>query len=230
MLTITDKAYTVQVEKLDPNGNALADAVFALYDSEDNAVKDAKGNAVTWTTGDTAENITAYTTAGNTYVLKETTAPDGYVAVADITFTVSNKGVVTLAEGTKNATVKDGVITVTDGALELKVSKTDMGGTVLEGATMELYESDGTTPVKDANGEAVTWESGEEPRDIGPYLTAGETYVLKETAAPTGYVVVTDITFKVGEDGTVEVTTATTTGDSYIDEDTGYLVVEDAAI
>ena len=176
MLTITDKAYTVQVEKLDPNGNALADAVFALYASDGTtAVTDADGKAVTWTTGDTAENITAYALPGNTYVLKETAAPDGYVAVADITFTVSNKGVVTLAEGTKNATVKDGVITVTDGVLELKVSKTDMGGTVLEGATMELYESDGTTPVKDADGEAVTWESGKEPRDIGPYLSAGET-------------------------------------------------------
>ena len=69
----------------------------------------------------------------------------------------------------------------------LKVDELDHD-IVLEGAEFELYESDITTPAKDADGNAIsTITTGPDGKaDIGKLLPG--TYILKETKAPKGYV------------------------------------------
>ena len=145
-------------------GEVLEGATMELYESDGTTpVKDADGNAVTWESGEEPKDIGPYLTAGESYVLKETAAPTGYEVVTDITFTIDETGKVTLAETNttgESEIDENGYLVVKDSPLELKINKTDLGGTVLEGATMELYESDGKTPVKDADGNAVTWISG----------------------------------------------------------------------
>ena len=47
------------------------------------------------------------------------------------------------------------------------------------------------------------WISGTEPHYIEAVLAAGKTYTLRETIAPDGYVLTTDIQFTVQEDGSV---------------------------
>ena len=82
------KTYGFVFPKTDANGTALANAVFALYDSEgENAITDKDGNALTFTT--TVVDGKAYVywegLAAGTYTVKETAAPSGYVPVQDFT-------------------------------------------------------------------------------------------------------------------------------------------------
>ena len=78
---------------------------------------------------------------------------------------------------------------------EVIFSKTNLGGEEIAGAKIEI-KKDGQTE------ESWTSKEGESQT---VKLAAG-TYVFHEEAAPAGYVKVTDITFAVKEDGTVEIT------------------------
>ena len=82
---------------------------------------------------------------------------------------------------------------------EVKISKTDLGGTELEGAHMVL---------KDDKGNVVAeWNSTKEAYTV--FLTAGN-YVMAETIAPNGYQrITTEVTFTVYDDGKVTLLTAT---------------------
>ncbi|HHW94586.1 MAG TPA: VaFE repeat-containing surface-anchored protein [Mogibacterium sp.] len=74
---------------------------------------------------------------------------------------------------------------------EIDFSKVDMSGTELPGAEIEIYKGE----------ELVdSWTSGTESHKLS--LEPG-VYTFKETAAPDGYLAVTDFTFTVKEDGTI---------------------------
>ena len=84
------KTYGLVFEKVDEDHEALAGAVFDLYDANGNKITDAQGNFLTVTT--TIVNGHAYVywsgLKAGTYTVKETTAPAGYNQVADFTITV----------------------------------------------------------------------------------------------------------------------------------------------
>ena len=138
-----------------------------------------------------------------TYVFHEEAAPNGYLAVTDITFQVNYDGTVTVLDAQSNSAVyKGGKLVITDQYDEtpkkITFSKVNLGGDEVEGAEIEIYAGDTVTgtPVE-------KWTSGTTPKELN--LAPG-TYVFHEEAAPNGLLKVTDITFKVNYDGTVTVT------------------------
>ena len=77
---------------------------------------------------------------GVEYILRETVAPEGHVLTTDTKFTIDEKGGVT-STGTIS---EDGVLLVEDAKTSVKVSKTEIaGGEELEGATIQIIDSEG---------------------------------------------------------------------------------------
>ena len=95
------------------------------------------------------------------------------------------------------------ILTITDkednSPKPITFSKVNLGGTEIAGAQIKIFKGN------KAQGQAVeSWTSeANQSKEID--LEPG-TYTFHEEAAPTGYLKVTDITFQVKHDGTVEVT------------------------
>ena len=175
-ITMQDVATKVGIDKVDEDGKPLSGAVLQLLDAAGTEIDQ-------WTTDGTTHRMDAILTAGAEYTLHEVSAPDGYCIAADQKFTVNADGSLTSVKLTNLST-------------KVQISKTTItGDTELEGAKLE---------VRDLSGNALdSWTSGKEAHMITAKLTAGQTYVLHETAAPNGYVVSNDIEFTVNADGTV---------------------------
>ncbi len=175
-ITMQDVATKVGIDKVDEDGKPLSGAVLQLLDAAGTEIDQ-------WTTDGTTHRMDAILTAGAEYTLHEVSAPDGYCIAADQKFTVNADGSLTSVKLTNLST-------------KVQISKTTItGDTELEGAKLEVH---------DLSGNALdSWTSGKEAHMITAKLTAGQTYVLHETAAPNGYVVSNDIEFTVNADGTV---------------------------
>ncbi|WP_300123365.1 SpaA isopeptide-forming pilin-related protein, partial [uncultured Enterococcus sp.] len=146
------------------------------------------------------------------YTFHEETAPKGYVAVTDFAFTVNADGTVEVHE-TPDAKVKDGKVVVTDQVEKKEVvfSKQDIAGKEIAGAQIELKQ-----------GEEVVASWTSKAGESHKVKLAPGTYTFHEEAAPNGYLAVTDFTFTVKADGTVELGK---TSDAKIED--GKLVVTD---
>ena len=167
--TVTDKR--VQMLKVDMCGTDVDGAQLTVFDADGNQVDQ-------WTTKTGEEHYVSGLRAGQTYSVKETVVPAGFVKAADYTFTVADDG-------------KDQTETIVDKQVE--ISKEDVGGKEVEGAKLTI--TDKTT------GQAVdSWTSGKETH-YASGLEVGKTYTLSEDTAPLGYVKATDIDFKVNDDG-----------------------------
>ena len=121
-------------------------------------------------------------TRNATYTLRETITPENgtYVKASDINFTVKEDGT------TDTVKMIDKVVTV---------SKIDMGGEEISGASMSVTD--------EAGNIVDQWTSDGTEHHI-KNLEEGKSYVLHEDLAPTGYVKATDIPFTVDgadEDG-----------------------------
>lgn len=160
------------------------------------------GNVVeSWTSSDTAKTIKGLET-GVTYTLRETTAPDGYICVADTTFTISKGGKVT-AQATQTS---DGTIVINDEKSKVSISKTDItSGDEIAGATLQVLLNDDVVD---------EWTSTTSKHTIEG-LIVGKEYTLREKTAPFGYIVTEDTTFHIENDGRV-VTTGSTNSEGTI--------------
>ena len=115
------------------------------------------------------------------YVIREIAAPDGYI-LSDEKFPV------TINED--RDTVE---ITAENEAITVEISKQDIYGSELAGAEMQLV---------DENGEVIDEWVSDGTNHVVTELPVGK-YTLKETAAPDGYIIATDISFEVFADGSV---------------------------
>ncbi len=215
----TDKAVTREVQnrktppstkkitfsKVNLGGTEIADAKIKIFKGET-----AEGNPVqSWTSeaGKTKE----LDLAPGTYTFHEEAAPTGYLKVTDITFTVNHDGTVTVTKvGEKDSKGEDNKVEANGSTLKvtdkdddlprkITFSKVSLGGTEIADAKIKIFKGDKAegNPV-----ESWTSEAGKSKElDLAP-----GTYTFHEEAAPTGYLKVTDITFKVNYDGTVTVT------------------------
>ena len=111
------------------------------------------------------------------YLLRETYAPAGYAMTSDITFTINSD--FTVAVTSKSGKLDGQTLTVIDQPLEVKLSKVDLNGNSLAGASMTLTDKN--------TGKLVhSWVSGTEPEKLvmtgntGEVLVAGHTYIMHE--------------------------------------------------
>lgn len=112
---------------------------------------------------------------GETYILHEEIAIDGYVKATDIEFTVTNE------KETQRIEMVDKIV---------EIVKTDLiAGEKLEGAELEIID-------KETGKTIEKWISGKEPH-IVTGLEENKTYILKEITAPYGYELTEDIEFTV---------------------------------
>ncbi len=141
----------------------------------------------TITTGTSAETITL---DPGTYTVKETEAPKGYIkSTEEIKFTIDSNGKMTVG------TTETDTITMKNTPITVKISKTDsVTGQELEGATLVVKSGDNTIKTIETTGSIETIN-----------IPAG-TYTLKETKAPSGYILSTEeITFVVEADGKIKI-------------------------
>ena len=175
-ISITDLATEVDVDKVDPEGKPLSGAKLQILDSKGKVVDE-------WTSDGKTHAITAKLTAGATYTLRETAAPEGYYQAKDITFTVN-------ANGTPNE------VTLYNAQTKVSVSKYDITGEKeISGAKLEIRDKDSNV--------LDSWTSSGKAHEIVGVLVAGQTYILHETVPADGYVVASDVEFTVNADGSI---------------------------
>ena len=177
------------------NESVVAGAVFGLYAKNDmkhgeqvvvaagtfleEAISDEKGNAA----------FTLDLPLGEYYVV-ENKAPAGYVSSDEVlVFDASYKGQnVPTVELTS---VKKNEPTV------VEITKSDITtGVGLDGASLMVLDKDGNV--------IDEWTSIKDEPHVIKRLVAGETYTLRETFAPYGYLKTTDITFKIEDTAEVQ--------------------------
>ncbi len=115
------------------------------------------------------------------YVIREIAAPDGYI-LSDEKFPV------TVSENGETITIR-----TENKPITVVISKQDIYGSELAGAEMQLV---------DENGEVIDEWVSDGTNHVVTELPVGK-YTLKETAAPDGYIIATDISFEVFADGSV---------------------------
>lgn len=172
---------SVSGKKVNENGESLENALFGLF-GEDETEFTAE-NAYLTDESDEDGNFSFTDIPYGKYIVKEIAAPTGYI-LSDEQYPV------VIAE--------DGdviEITAENKPTSVSVSKKDLYGNELEGASMQLI---------DENGEVVDEWTSDGEKHIITNIPAGS-YTLKEVAAPDGYIIATDIIFTIDEYGNVTV-------------------------
>lgn len=138
------------------------------------------------------------------YKVKEVKGSLGYVIYDTSEYTVTvqvsdgqdGKLQVKILDITKDGKNTDKIRFVND-VTKVEISKKSITGTdELEGAELEVRDTDGKTILK--------WTSGKTAKYIEGLLEAGKKYVLAETKAPDGYHLAADVPFTVNSDGTLK--------------------------
>ena len=182
----------IEGHKVDDKSEPLENAVFGLFTAD--CVKFSRDTAIMTFTSDENGYFEFNNIPYGEYAVKEIAAPAGYIFSDEKYHVVINE---------------DGdviEITAENKPITVEISKRDIYGNELVGAEMVLENADGETVDK--------WTS-DGTNHIVSRLGAGE-YVLKEIAAPDGYVIATDIKFSVDIYGnvTVENVEATVTSEN----------------
>ena len=185
---ITNTITSVKISKVDiTDQKELAGAHIQVIDKDGNVVEE-------WDSAWEAREVTGLK-PGETYTLRETVAPEGYTLTSDTTFTLKEDG--TVNKDTTTTTISDnGTLLVEDSRTSVKVSKVDISdGKELEGAHIQIIDQDGNV--------VDEWDSTKEAH-VTEKLKTGKIYTLRETVAPDGYLLTSDTTFVLKEDGTVD--------------------------
>lgn len=212
--TYKDAPINVSISKKAVGGTEeIAGAVFRVVKAGDESVV-----IDSWTSTATAHRIPfSALEAGETYILREETAPAGYGYMNDVTFKVNSDGSITTTAEKNGQT-----LVVRDMPVTLRIAKegSDAPGVGLSGAILAVYDENGTELTRFTSGTTAY------SLPLG-MLTAPKTgyhyYTLKEISAPDGYELADDMTFAVASDGTVY--QAVETGGAY-----SYTALTDATL
>ena len=187
----------IEGHKVDDKSEPLENAVFGLFTAD--CVKFSRDTAVMTAASDENGCFEFADVPFGQYIVREIESPRGYIfSDKEYAVSISDDGEVI------EITAKNKPVTV-------EISKRDVYGNELEGAEIVLENADGETVDK--------WTS-DGKNHIVSKLGAGE-YVLKEIAAPDGYIIATDIKFTVDVYGNVTVENVDSTALS----DNGYPLI-----
>ena len=168
-LDISNDTTLVEFSKTDITGDKeLIGAKLTVLDNENNIID-------TWTSTEKTHKIEGLT-IGKEYTVKEEIAPEGYVVATSIKFTIKDTNEI------QKVNMIDKIV---------EISKVDIAGDEIEGATIQVLDKD--------NKVVDEWVSGKEPHKI-KNLVEGETYTLHEEIVADSYVKATDVEFKVTTD------------------------------
>ncbi|SFG85159.1 SpaA isopeptide-forming pilin-related protein [Sporolactobacillus nakayamae] len=177
---------SVELKKVDQDGNGLEGAVFNLLDKDGKVVREGL-------TSNTDGLIKADGLAPGDYQLIETKAPNGYLLNATPKmFTIQSE------DQGKPAVVKLTKVNDVNSVILTKVDKNDQDA-VLKGAEFKLVDSNGDVVTKDASGNKLKdiWTTDENGQFTVSNLPEGD-YQFIETKAPANYDLdTTPIPFKV---------------------------------
>ena len=175
------KRGSVSGKKVNEHGDPLENALFGVFSADETEF--TAENAYLTDESDEDGNFGFTGIPYGEYVVKEIAAPTGCI-LSDEQYLVviaEDGDVVEITAENKDITVS--------------VSKVDLYGNELTGASMQLI---------DENGDIVDeWTSDGENHIITNIPAGG--YTLKEVAAPDGYIIATDISFTIDEYGNVTV-------------------------
>ncbi|MBO4291034.1 MAG: choice-of-anchor A family protein, partial [Lachnospiraceae bacterium] len=175
----------------------------------------SKKHEIIWVSGE--EPLVLEGLRVGTYKMSEVASPHGYAVATDIIFKVAEDGKIT-AEGMSAQAVDSdqNLVLMTDDAIKGVVTfskeETGLAGKEIPGATITLTSTNGTDLSRvtkksgpdmsyDSEENAITWTSGNEPLVLEGIRVGS--YRMSEIAAPHGYAVATDITFKMEADGAI---------------------------
>ena len=187
----------IEGHKVDDKSEPLENAVFGLFTAD--CVKFSRDTAIMTAASDENGFFEFDDVPFGKYIVREIESPRGYILSGkEYAVSISDDGEVI-------------EITAENKPVTVEISKRDVYGNELVGAEMVLENADGETVDK--------WTS-DGTNHIVSKLGAGE-YVLKEIAAPDGYVIATDIKFSVDIYGNVTVENVDSTAVS----DNGYPLI-----
>lgn len=207
-VTMFDKQFQVNVSKQDLNGVALSDATLSIYRENDvntdGSIKTGATELARWTSvAGQNYDFGSKLQTGETYVLIETDAPDGYAYSKNVTFRIKADGTIEGVTGKidANATITSGQasdnivknsIVMKDRATTGSIGLTKSLGilptgldakTVLKNLKFEITKVGDVNPVYIVNGT-----------DLTETVASGETvYVWEKSDVPTGRYTVTEI-------------------------------------
>lgn len=206
----TNTPVQITVTKVDEQGDNLPGAEFTL--TGDMAKADGTIEADhTWTVKPGTDPATIdglIVTNGNDhheYTLTEIKAPAGYEKLGSITFTINPDGTIA-GTGTGYTVDGNGInITAQDTAIKARLMKTDENNQPQAGATFAIEPAAGSV-FADGKTDPVEFTTGEggviDLTDA--WLVGGNTYTITEVTAPNGYELAGTVTFKVNENGTID--------------------------
>ncbi|WP_347160638.1 SpaA isopeptide-forming pilin-related protein, partial [Ruminococcus bicirculans (ex Wegman et al. 2014)] len=182
----------IEGHKTDDKSEPLENAVFGLFTAD--CVKFSRDTAIMTAASDKNGYFVFDEIPYGEYIVREIEAPTGYILSGE-------SYPVTVCEDGETITIR-----TVNKPITVEVSKVDVYGEELIGADMQL---------ENADGEIIDEWISDGTNHVVSKLGAGE-YVLKEIAAPDGYVIATDIKFTVDVYGniTVENVEATVTSEN----------------
>lgn len=176
---VVNRRYPIYISKRYVTGEAeLPGATLQLLNMEETILEE-------WVSTKEEHKIKTVLEPGNSYILRELTAPDGYTYSEDIIFTVS-------PDGTINRVVMYDTFT------RVYIEKVDENGLHVNGAKLQILDEKGSV--------VEEWMSNGAAHELVNRLNAGETYTLREVRPPAGNSFAQDITFTVSKDAVTTVT------------------------
>ena len=197
------KLYNIQLHKANADGNALAGAVFGLFEADGTTpVANPYGEGQATATSSDEEGkkglVTFTGLEAKDYVVRELTAPDGYQLSTDVikvsaselkaaTNLVVDKGTVVNKPFTSIPPTPPTVDKPELKLYSIQLHKVNNEGKPLVGAVFGLFEADGTTPVANPYGEGQATATSDANGLVTFTGLVAKDYVVKEITAPDGY-------------------------------------------
>ena len=197
------KLYNIQLHKANADGNALAGAVFGLFESDGTTpVANPYGAGQATATSSDEEGkkglVTFTGLEARDYVIKELTAPSGYQLSTDVikvsaselkaaTNLVVDKGTVVNKPFTSIPPTPPTVDKPELKLYSIQLHKVNQEGKALVGAVFGLFEADGTTPVANPYGEGQATATSDANGLVTFTGLEARDYVVRELSAPDGY-------------------------------------------
>lgn len=190
--SVVNTPTNIVIRKQDENGKTLTGATFTVTPQEGSSFVDGSTQAKQMTAVNGTYSLSAQMKVSNTYEVRETTAPSGYVSISGaLVVTVQDDGTLSVVgdmpEGYSQSTTGPSetnkyTFIAQNTPIRLQIDKVDQNNNPLTGATFVLSGkcTDNKTYHELVLGEdSEAWLEGQ--------LINGESYEIYESSAPLGY-------------------------------------------